>query len=222
MLNYMYKNYLKRIMDFIIALIAIPLVLLIIVIMSPIICFNDKGPVFYNAPRLGMNGKKFKMLKFRSMYINSPDLRNSDGSTFNSSNDPRVTKVGKFMRKTSLDEIPQIFNVLIGQMSLVGPRPTLATKNFLDISEDERKRYTVRPGITGYSQAYYRNSISQSEKFRQDNYYVDNISFLLDAKIIIKTVASVLKHDNVFVSEENKLIENKSEDLEVNRETIHK
>ena len=209
-------------MDFIIALIAIPLVLLIIVIMSPIICFNDKGPVFYNAPRLGMNGKKFKMLKFRSMYINSPDLRNSDGSTFNSSNDPRVTKVGKFMRKTSLDEIPQIFNVLIGQMSLVGPRPTLATKNFLDISEDERKRYTVRPGITGYSQAYYRNSISQSEKFRQDNYYVDNISFLLDAKIIIKTVASVLKHDNVFVSEENKLIENKSEDLEVNRETIHK
>ena len=107
-------------------------------------------------------------------------------------------------------------------MSLVGPRPTLATKNFLDISEDERKRYTVRPGITGYSQAYYRNSISQSEKFRQDNYYVDNISFLLDAKIIIKTVASVLKHDNVFVSEENKLIENKSEDLEVNRETIHK
>ena len=156
------------------------------------------------------------------MYINSPDLRNSDGSTFNSSNDPRVTKVGKFMRKTSLDEIPQIFNVLIGQMSLVGPRPTLATKNFLDISEDERKRYTVRPGITGYSQAYYRNSISQSEKFRQDNYYVDNISFLLDAKIIIKTVASVLKHDNVFVSEENKLIENKSEDLEVNRETIHK
>jgi undecaprenyl-phosphate galactose phosphotransferase len=218
----MYKNYLKRIMDFIIALIAIPLVLLIIVIMSPIIYFNDKGPVFYNAPRLGMNGKKFKMLKFRSMYINSPDLRNSDGSTFNSSNDPRVTKVGKFMRKTSLDEIPQIFNVLIGQMSLVGPRPTLATKNFLDISEDERKRYTVRPGITGYSQAYYRNSISQSEKFRQDNYYVDNISFLLDAKIIIKTVASVLKHDNVFVSEENKLIENKSEDLEVNRETIHK
>ncbi len=209
-------------MDFIIALIAIPLVLLIIVIMSPIIYFNDKGPVFYNAPRLGMNGKKFKMLKFRSMYINSPDLRNSDGSTFNSSNDPRVTKVGKFMRKTSLDEIPQIFNVLIGQMSLVGPRPTLATKNFLDISEDERKRYTVRPGITGYSQAYYRNSISQSEKFRQDNYYVDNISFLLDAKIIIKTVASVLKHDNVFVSEENKLIENKSEDLEVNRETIHK
>ena len=218
----MFKNYLKRIMDFIIALIAIPLVLLIIVIMSPIIYFNDKGPVFYNAPRLGMNGKKFKMLKFRSMYINSPDLRNSDGSTFNSSNDPRVTKVGKFMRKTSLDEIPQIFNVLIGQMSLVGPRPTLATKNFLDISEDERKRYTVRPGITGYSQAYYRNSISQSEKFRQDNYYVDNISFLLDAKIIIKTVASVLKHDNVFVSEENKLIENKSEDLEVNRETIHK
>ena len=209
-------------MDFIIALIAIPLVLLIIVIMSPIIYFNDKGPVFYNAPRLGMNGKKFKMLKFRSMYINSPDLRNSDGSTFNSSNYPRVTKVGKFMRKTSLDEIPQIFNVLIGQMSLVGPRPTLATKNFLDISEDERKRYTVRPGITGYSQAYYRNSISQSEKFRQDNYYVDNISFLLDAKIIIKTVASVLKHDNVFVSEENKLIENKSEDLEVNRETIHK
>ena len=220
--NIMYKKYLKRVIDFIIALIAAPFVLLIIIIMTPIIYFNEKGPVFYNAVRLGMNGKKFKMFKFRSMYINSPDLRNSDGSTYNSSNDPRVTKVGKFMRKTSLDEIPQFFNVLIGQMSLVGPRPTLATKNFIDISEEERKRYTVRPGITGYSQAYYRNSISQDEKFSQDNYYVDHVSFLLDVKIIVKTITSVLKHDNVFVSEDNKPIENKSEDLEVNKEAIHK
>ena len=107
-------------------------------------------------------------------------------------------------------------------MSLVGPRPTLATKNFIDISEEERKRYTVRPGITGYSQAYYRNSISQDEKFSQDNYYVDHVSFLLDVKIIVKTITSVLKHDNVFVSEDNKPIENKSEDLEVNKEAIHK
>lgn len=222
MLNYMYKNYLKRIIDFIIALVAIPFVLIIVIIMYPIIYFNDRGPVFYNAPRLGMNGKKFKMFKFRSMYINSPDLRNSDGSTFNSSNDPRVTKIGKFMRKTSLDEIPQFFNVLIGQMSLVGPRPTLSTKEFNEIPNEKRKRYQVRPGITGYSQAYYRNSISQDEKFRQDNYYVDHVSFLLDVKIIVKTITSVLKHDNVFVSEENKPIENKSEKLEANKEAIHK
>lgn len=195
----MYRNRIKRILDFIFALIASPFVILIIIIMSPIIVLNDKGPVFYNAERRGLNGRKFKMYKFRSMYVNSPDLRNADGSTFNSNHDSRVTPVGRFMRKTSLDEVPQILNVLKGDMSFVGPRPTLAQKSFDQIPEHDKIRYQVRPGITGYAQAYFRNSISQSEKYEQDNYYVEHTSFLLDIKILFKTVVSVLKHDNVFV-----------------------
>lgn len=200
----MYKKFGKRVIDFVLALLATPFVLLIIFIMAPIIYLNDKGPVFYNAPRLGRDGKIFKMFKFRSMYVNAPDLRNEDGSTFNSSNDPRVTAVGKFMRKTSLDEIPQILNVLVGDMSFVGPRPTLSTKDFNSLPEINKIRYQVRPGITGYAQAYFRNSISQDEKFKMDNFYVEHISFLLDVKVIIKTFCSVLKKDNIFVSEKSK------------------
>lgn len=193
----MYKNFFKRAIDILLSLIATPFVLLVIIIMAPFIYFEDKGPVFYNATRRGRNGKTFKMFKLRSMYVNSPDLKNPDGSTFNSDKDPRVTKVGRFMRKTSVDELPQILNVLIGDMSFIGPRPTLANRPYEELSEDRKKRLTVRPGITGYAQAYYRNSITQDEKFKHDCYYVDNVSFSLDIKILFKTVFSVLKRENI-------------------------
>lgn len=198
----MYKKCFKRILDFLISLAATPFVLLVIAVMAPIIYISDPGPVFYNAERRGKNGKSFKMYKLRSMYVNAPDIRNSDGSTFNSSNDPRVTKIGRLMRKTSLDELPQILNVLKGDMSFIGPRPTLTTKNYDEIPESIKKRFEIRPGITGYSQAYFRNSATQEEKFEQDNYYVDNMTFLLDIKIFLKTVISVVKHENIFVSAE--------------------
>ena len=112
----MYKHFFKRFIDIILSLIATPFVLLVIIIMAPFIYFTDRGPVFYNATRRGRNGKTFKMFKLRSMYVNSPDLKNPDGSTFNSDKDPRVTKIGRIMRKTSIDELPQILNVLIGDM----------------------------------------------------------------------------------------------------------
>lgn len=195
----MYKKCVKRLIDFIVSLILMPFVLVIIVIIAPIIWLDDRGPVFYNSLRRGKDGKSFKMLKFRSMYVDSPDLRNTDGSTFNSSNDLRVTNFGRFLRKSSLDEIPQILNILLGHMSYVGPRPTLAIRPFEEVKPMARKRFEVRPGITGYAQAYYRNSISQEEKFKMDCEYVDNISFLLDVKIIVKTIATVFKNDNVFV-----------------------
>ena len=198
----MYKKYIKRCFDFCIALIATPFVLLIIVILAPLIYFDDKGPVFYNANRRGLHGETFKMLKLRSMYVNSPDLRNDDGSTFNGDNDPRVTKIGRFMRKTSIDELPQILNVLKGDMSFVGPRPTLATKSFDEIELERRKRYEVRPGVTGYAQAYFRNSISQEDKFKYDKYYVEHVSLLFDLKILIKTFTSVLKRENINYSAE--------------------
>jgi len=198
----MYKNCFKRLIDFLVALVASPFVLLAVIIMAPIIYINDPGPVFYNATRRGKDGKSFKMFKFRSMYVNSPNLRNADGSTYNAEDDPRVTKVGRFMRKTSIDELPQFFNILIGDMSLVGPRPTLANKPFAEVNPDIRKRFSVRPGVTGYSQAYFRNSITQQEKFEYDCYYADNVSFIMDVKILVKTVMSVLKHENIYVTQE--------------------
>lgn len=196
----MYERFFKRMIDLIISLIALPFVLITIVIMAPIIYINDPGPIFYNALRRGRKGKNFKMMKFRSMYVNSPDLRNSDGSTFNSDYDPRVTKVGRFMRKTSIDEIPQLLNMLKGDMSLIGPRPVLVSIPYDELQGDAKERLDVRPGITGYSQAYYRNSIGLEDKFKYDCYYVDHISFLMDIKIIIKTIQSVLKRENIFVS----------------------
>ena len=147
----MYKRYFKRLIDFSIALIASPFVCIVILIMAPLIYFNDPGPVFYNAKRRGKDGKVFKMYKLRSMYVNAPDLRNCDGSTFNSSEDYRVTKVGMFMRKTSVDELPQIFNVLLGDMSLIGPRPILATQPYEELSDLAKERLRIRPGITGYA-----------------------------------------------------------------------
>ncbi|SFR92375.1 sugar transferase [Enterocloster citroniae] len=213
----MYKKHIKRWLDFLLALMVMPFVLLLIIIMAPFIYLSDPGPVFYNGKRRGKDGVPFKMFKFRSMYVNSPDIRNSDGSTFNGDRDPRVTKIGRFMRKTSIDEMPQLLNVLLGDMSFVGPRPTLATKPFDEVEEERKRRYDVRPGITGYAQAYYRNSISQEDKFKYDLYYVDHISFVLDMKILFKTVMSVLMRENIYVSRENAVGHGGNE-----KETIHK
>lgn len=201
----MYKNFGKRILDIIFGLCALPFVLLVIIIFGPIIYLSDKGPIFYNAERLGENGKIYKMFKLRSMKANAPDIRNSDGSTFNGDNDPRVTTVGRFMRKTSIDEFPQFINVLLGDMSIIGPRPTVSTKGIRidEMDEIKRKHYSVKPGITGYSQAYFRNSITQEEKYVNDAYYADHISLLLDFKIFVKTIGSVIARKNIYVKSEN-------------------
>jgi len=198
----MYKVF-KRLLDVLISLVALPFFGLIFLVLAPVIYFTDKGPVFYNAPRLGKNGKIFNMYKFRSMKVNAPDLRNADGSTYNGADDPRVTKIGKIMRKTSLDELPQLLNVLKGDMSIVGPRGFLTTKfkSLELLSELERKRLTVRPGITGYSQAYFRNSISMEDKIKYDCYYVDHMSLWLDIKIVFQTAISVLKHENIYIKQ---------------------
>ena len=207
----MYKKYFKRLLDILVSLVALPFVLLVVLIVAPFIYLEDRGPVFYNAPRRGRDGKTFKMFKLRSMYVNSPNLRNADGSTFNSDNDPRVTKIGRIIRKTSIDELPQILNVLLGDMSFVGPRPTLATTPYEQLPEISKKRLGARPGITGYAQAYYRNSITQQEKFEYDCYYVENVSFILDVKILLQTVKSVLKRENIYVSQNTGPAEEKKE-----------
>ena len=193
-------------LDILLGIIGLPFFCLFFIILAPIIYLTDKGPVFYVADRLGMNGKIFKMYKLRSMKVNAPDIRNADGSTYNGANDPRVTKIGKIMRKTSLDETAQLLNVLKGDMSFIGPRAHLTTSyhGFDQLDERRKKRLSVRPGITGYSQAYFRNSISTEQKIDNDCYYADHVSFLLDVKILFKTAVSVLKRENIYVSTEKK------------------
>ena len=195
----MYKHFFKRLVDIMIGLCALPFVLLVIIVFAPIIYLTDRGPVFYNATRAGKGYKPFKMFKLRSMYVNSPNLKNPDGSTFNSDNDPRVTPVGHFLRKTSLDEFPQFLNVLFGDMSFIGPRPKLwnSERKLEDMDENRRISYSAKPGITGYAQAYYRNSITQDEKFKYDAYYAKHISFIMDVKIIWQTAVSVLMRKNI-------------------------
>ncbi len=197
----MYRLFFKRFIDIICGFIGCIGFAIAFIFVAPVIYFTDKGPVFYNAERRGKNGKTFKMYKFRSMIVNAPDIRNTDGSTYNSNDDPRLTKIGKIMRKTSIDELPQFINVLKGDMSLIGPRPTLAKKPFSECDPKTIKRYDVRPGITGYSQAYFRNSITQEEKFMHDCYYAENLSFVMDIKIIFKTIASVIKSENIYVAD---------------------
>lgn len=195
----MYKHFFKRIFDIIGSLVLLPFVLIEIILIAPFIWLTDKGPVFYNATRAGKDYKPYKMFKLRSMYVNSPDLKNPDGSTFNSDNDPRVTPIGRLLRKTSLDEFPQLLNVLFGQMSFVGPRPKLfgGKEIYEGFSEEYKKSFTVKPGITGYAQAYYRNSITQDEKFHWDAYYADHISMWMDLKILWQTLISVVGHKNI-------------------------
>lgn len=195
----MYNHFFKRFFDIIGSLVLLPFVLMEIILIAPFIWLTDKGPVFYNATRAGKDYKPYKMFKLRSMYVNSPDLKNPDGSTFNSDDDPRVTPIGRLLRKTSLDEFPQLLNVLFGQMSFVGPRPKLfvGKEVYEGFSDEYKKSFTVKPGITGYAQAYYRNSITQDEKFHWDAYYADHISMWMDLKILWQTLISVVGHKNI-------------------------
>ena len=200
-----YTIFLKRVLDLFAALAGLPFFALVFLFVAPVIYFTDRGPIFYNAPRLGYKGKVFKMFKFRSMRVDAPDLRNADGSTFNGEDDPRVTPIGRFLRKSSIDEVPQLLNVLLGDMSLVGPRAHLTTHyhGYEALDEAAKRRLSVRPGITGYNQAYYRNSATLEEKFRNDLYYVDHLSCWLDLKILARTFTSVLARRNVYARPEN-------------------
>ncbi|WP_064093146.1 sugar transferase [Rossellomorea aquimaris] len=196
----MYKGFIKRLFDLLLAIIAMPFLLIILAILGPIIYFQDRGTIFYNAPRLGKYGKIFMMYKLRSMKINAPDLRNEDGSTFNAEDDPRLTRIGKFIRKTSLDETPQLLNIIKGDMSIIGPRPDLPEHRDLYEGNEERK-LEIRPGVTGYNQAYFRNTVPWKERIQNDIYYIDHLSWWIDIKIFFKTAISVLKREDVFVTE---------------------
>jgi undecaprenyl phosphate N,N'-diacetylbacillosamine 1-phosphate transferase len=197
----MYRKYIKRIIDILISFLGFPFFLLLYIPISILIKLEDGGPVFYNAMRLGQHGVPFRMFKFRTMKVNSPDIRLADGSTYNAADDPRVTKIGRFLRELSLDETPQIVNILFGKMSLIGPRPDINLNDkFIKEIQQTRK---VKPGITGYSQAYFRNETNWSEKIKNDLYYVENISFRMDLRIFLRTVYMVLRREKMYRKETN-------------------
>lgn len=194
-LSLIIKNLLDRFFAIIMFIILIPVFLLITLFIK----MDSKGNAFYKQKRLGKNGKVFDMYKFRSMYTDAKDIRNADGSTFNSEDDPRVTKIGKILRKTSLDELPQLINILIGEMSFIGPRPDLPD-HYEMYSEFHKKKLLVKPGVTGLAQSIGRNSIPWGERLDYDVEYVENYTLLLDIKVLLKTFFSVLKRENIYVN----------------------
>ena len=195
----MYNRFVKRVLDLILSIIGVIILIPVWIIVPVLIKINDGGPVLYLAPRIGKNSKKILMYKFRSMKVENEDIRNADGSTYNSEDDPRVTKVGRVLRTTSIDELPQLFNVLKGEMSIVGPRA--GTWDMLETYKpDEIDKMKVRPGITGYCQAYYRNSLPARDKRVMDAWYANHVSFGLDMKIFLKTIFAVLKKDNLYTN----------------------
>jgi lipopolysaccharide/colanic/teichoic acid biosynthesis glycosyltransferase len=197
----MYAKFFKRLIDFVLSFIALIVLSPILLILTIIGAIVMKGNPFFIQKRPGMIDKKtgqeriLSLVKFRTM----TNERDSEGNLL--PDEKRLVPYGKFLRSTSLDEIPSIINIVVGSCSLVGPRPLLVSY-LTRYSPEQRRRHEVRPGLTGYNQAYFRNSVSSEEKIKNDLYYVDNLTFWMDVKVFFKTIATVLKHDNVYVAEQ--------------------
>jgi undecaprenyl phosphate N,N'-diacetylbacillosamine 1-phosphate transferase len=187
----MYKSYFKRLIDIILAAIAIICLSPLLIIVTIWLHFANKGAgAFFMQERPGKGGKLFKIVKFKTM----TDECDADGILL--PDDKRLTKVGSFVRSTSIDELPQLFNVFKGDMSLIGPRPLLP--KYLPLySKDQARRHDVRPGITGWAQCHGRNALSWTEKFKYDVWYVDNVSFITDLKVIYYTFMTVIHRSGI-------------------------
>lgn len=191
----------KRFFDLIFSLIGLLILFPIFLIIMLLIKIDSKGPVFFKQDRLGYRGKVFKIIKFRTMIVNAEKVGTG---VYSFKDDPRITRVGKFLRKTSLDEIPQLINILKGQMSFIGPRPTLTYHPWPleKYTEEQFKRFNVRPGITGLAQIKGRKSIDWNKRIEYDVCYVDSLSLFLDIKLFFMTIYSVLfMKDNYNISE---------------------
>ncbi len=184
------RQQIKRGLDIIISLVGLILASPILLIVAILVRLNLGAPILFRQPRVGLNGEVFEMVKFRTM----KDAKDAKGHLL--PDDERLTKFGQFLRQSSLDELPELFNVLKGDMSLVGPRPLLV--EYLPLySKEQMRRHEVRPGITGYAQINGRNNISWTKKFELDVYYVDNYRLSLDFKILTQTVGKVLKQSDI-------------------------
>ena len=185
-----YRNFLKKVIDFIAALVVLMILSPIFILVTLFLFFANNSQPFFLQKRPGKNGKVFKIIKFKTMN----DKKDRQGKLLPDAE--RLTKIGAFVRKTSLDEIPQLINVMKGDMSLIGPRPLLV--HYLHLYSDfQNRRHEVKPGITGWAQVNGRNAISWDKKFEMDVWYVDNISFKLDLKIIFMTIQKVIKSEGI-------------------------
>ena len=193
----MYRNFIKRFLDFVLALTMLFILLLPMLIFSIIISKQSKGGALFKQERIGENGKVFIMYKFRTMYFNT---EKTGSGVYSRKDDERVTPFGKFLRKYSLDELPQLINVLKGEMSFVGPRPPMTYHpwTFDKYSQEQRRMFNVRPGLTGWAQVNGRKNVEWNRRINLNLWYVDNLSFSLDVKIIFKTIAVVFKKDDNF------------------------
>lgn len=194
------NNIIKRFLDIVISGSALIILLPIMLVISFLIKFDSKGPVFFLQERRTKNGKVFRMLKFRSMIVNA---EHTGAGLFNYENDPRVTRVGRFLRDSSLDELPQLLNILLGDMAIVGPRPCVVYElgDFDTLNKRYKKRFIVKAGLTGLAQVKGRNNITWDEKVEFDNEYVDlfsRLGILIDLKIIIDTVIKVFHKENIY------------------------
>ena len=187
----MYRHFFKRLLDFFIALVAIICISPLLIVVSALLYFANEGAgVFFLQERPGLKGKVFKVIKFKTMN----EKRGDDGKLL-----PdllRVTRIGKIVRSTSIDELPQLFNVLKGDMALIGPRPLL-TQYLPLYTEEQMRRHDVRPGISGWAQVNGRNNLTWSEKFKFDVWYVDHLTFLLDCKIVYMTIMKVFRKESI-------------------------
>lgn len=186
-----YNNCIKRIIDLMISLLSIIILSPLFLIVSIIIKIDSKGPILFKQDRIGKDGKVFKIYKFRSMVVGA---ENTGSKNYSFKGDPRVTKVGKFIRATSIDELPQLVNIIKGEMSIIGPRPVLTyfPCTYDEYTKEQLKRFEARPGVTGLAQINGRKGIPWDKRISYDIEYIENISFLLDLKIFFKTVYNVI------------------------------
>lgn len=194
--------FIKRVLDLVCSLLALVLGSPILLIVALAIRIDSKGPIVFGHMRIGKNGKPIKVYKFRTMYENASEIFENFSEeqkreyyiNFKLDNDPRITKIGSFLRKTSLDELPQLINIIKGDMSIVGPRP-IVEKEIDKYGIYANKMFSVVPGLTGYWQANGRSDTTYDERVQMDMYYIDNRSLLMDFKIILKTIVAVVKKD---------------------------
>lgn len=190
-------RFIKKTLDFVLSLVAFIVLSPLLIIIGIIIKLDSKGPVFFKQERLGKDGKVFLIYKFRTMV----DKAESIGTgLFTNKDDPRITRVGTFLRKTSLDELPQLINILKGEMSIIGPRPPVPYHpyKYEDYPKEQKLRFTVLPGITGYAQVNGRNEIDWHERIKYDVYYTENWSLGLDFKIFFKTIKTVFNKKGIY------------------------